>query len=180
MNGLIQLLNNCGVPQGVIIQATFYLVAVSTGFFALRVVSSRNVFHSAIFLALTLMGVACVFLYLDAEFLAFIQILVYVGAIVVLIIFAIMFTTKIHDRSIKQTNEQVLISVVVSLTLLYLFTTIIRRNPWQAGTPQAAVLSLSQLGTHLMTTYALAFEVISLILLAALIAALVIGKVKKE
>lgn len=180
MSGLIQLLNNFGLQQEFILKATFYSLAGLTCLFALFVVISRNVFHSAIFLALTLIGVAGVYLYLDAEFLAVIQVLIYVGAIITLFIFAIMLTTKIQDLAIRQTNSQVLISALAALTLLFLFINIINRNPWQAGVSLALPLDLSRLGKSLMTTYALPFEVISLILLAALVGAIVIGKVKKE
>lgn len=180
MSGLIQTLNNFGLPQEFIIKATFYCVASLTCLFALLVVISRNVFHSAIFLALTLMSVAAVYLYLDAEFLAAIQILIYVGAIITLFIFAIMLTSKIQDTAIRQTNRQVLISAAVASTLLFIFINIIDRNPWKTAVSSALPLDLSKLGKSLMSTYALPFEVVSLILLAALVGAIVIGKVKKE
>ena len=180
MNGLIQLLNNFGLPQALLLKAVFYFSAGLTIFFAIRVVTLRNVFHSAIFLALTLLGIACVYLYLDAEFLAIIQVLIYVGAIVTLFIFAIMLTAKIQDRAIRQVNKQGLLSAVVAVAFLYLFITIIRRNPWHASLTGAGVVSLGQLGKSLMTAYALPFEVISLVLLAALVGAIVIGRAKKQ
>lgn len=180
MSGLIQLLNNFGLPQEFIIKATFYSLASLTCLFALFVVTSRNVFHSAIFLALTLIGVAGVYLYLDAEFLAVIQVLIYVGAIITLFIFAIMLTSKIQDLAIRQTNQQVVISAMVALAMLFLFINIIKMNAWKITFLRPGPLSLIQLGKSLMSTYALPFEVISLILLAALVGAIVIGKVKKE
>lgn len=179
MSGLIQQLNNIGFSQDFILKAVFYTVAALTVFFAIRTVSSRNVFHSAIFLALTLIGVACVYLYLDAEFLAIIQILIYVGAIVTLIIFAVMLTTRIQDRAIRQTNQQVVLSAIIVLGFFLLFANIIRKNAWQAGCPSQETSSLAQLGNSLMTNYALPFEVISLVLLVALVGAIAIGKVKK-
>jgi NADH-quinone oxidoreductase subunit J len=179
MNGLIQQLNNIGLPQEFILKAVFYTIAGLTIFFAVRMVISRNIFHSAVFLALTLIGVACIYLYLDAEFLAIIQILIYVGAIVTLFIFAIMLTARIQDRAIKQVNQQVLISAAASLAFLCLFVTIIMRNPWHAARAKPETLSLEQLGRALMTAYVLPFEVISLVLLVALVGAIVIGKVRK-
>ena len=179
MSGLIQQLNNIAVGQEFIVKAVFYLIAGLTIFFSFRIVISSNVFHSAIFLALALIGIACIYLYLDAEFLAVIQILIYVGAIVTLFIFAIMLTARIQDRTIRQTNQQVLASIVVTSIFLCLFITLIRTMPWHAIVPKTEALSLAQLGRSLMTTYVLPFEVISLILLAALVGAIVIGKVKK-
>jgi len=179
MSGLIQQLNNTGLPQEFMLKAIFYIIAASTVFFAIRMVISPNVFHGAIFLALALIGIACIYLYLDAEFLAVIQILIYVGAIVTLFIFAIMLTASIQDRTIKQTNEQVLLSAIVAFVFLCFFVTIIRRNPWQAAASKAEGLALAQLGRLLMSAYVLPFEVISLILLAALVGAIVIGKARK-
>lgn len=168
------------MPQGFIINATFYSIAGLTCLFALLVVISRNVFHSAIFLALTLIGVAGVYLYLDAEFLAVIQVLIYVGAIITLFIFAIMLTAKIQDLAIRQTNQQALISATVAVAILFLFINIIKLNPWKISLSKSEPLSLAQLGEYLMSDYALPFEVISLILLAALVGAIVIGRVNKE
>ncbi len=181
MSGLIQQLNNIGIPQENIIKVTFYLIAAVTCFFALRIVISRNVFHRALFLALTLIGVACVYLYLGAEYLAVMQILIYVGAIVALFVFVIMLTTKIQNRAIRQLNSQVLISVVVTSALLCLLISIIRTSPWHKPVlPPAGLLNISQLGRSLALNYVLPFEVVSLILLAALVGAIAIGKAKKE
>ncbi len=184
MSGLIQTLNNIlhafGLPQEFIISASFYLIAALTVVFAFLVVTSKNIFHSAVFLALTLIGVAAVYLFLDAEFVAVVQILIYVGAVVTLFIFAIMLTTKISDKSIRQTNHQVLASCLVVLGLFFLLINIISSNPWRDGAETIKPLGLDQLGKSLMSTYLLPFEVISLILLAALVGAIVIGKVKRQ
>jgi len=186
VNGLIQTLNNLlndfGLYREFVIKASFYFIAALTCLFAFMVVRSRDIFHCAVFLAATLFGVACVYLFLNAEFLAAVQVLIYVGAIVTLFIFAIMLTTKIHDKAIKQTNRQALIGGALALVLLSSLIAIINRNPWKAGGPGAdrEFLGLGELGKSLMSTYALPFEVISLILLAALVGAIVIGRTYKE
>lgn len=180
MNGLIQQLNSIGLPEGNIIKAVFYFVAALTVFCALRIVISRNVFHSALFLALALIGVACVYLFLGAEFLAVMQILIYVGAIVALFVFVIMLTSKIHDRTLSQLNSQVLISAIVTAALLCLLIVIIRMNPWQKSVSEPAqVLNITQLSHSLTLNYVLPFEVVALILLAALVGAITIGRSKK-
>lgn len=181
MNGLIQLLNSIGISGSYLAQAVFYFLAASTCFFALRIVISRNVFHSAMFLALTLIGVACIYLYLGSEFLAVMQVLIYVGAIVALFVFVIMLTTNVSDRAIKPVNPQVLISAIVVLVLFCLLVAIISSYPWQKGlSEQAELLNLTDLSKSLALDYVLPFEVVALILLAALIGAIAIGKVKKE
>ncbi len=177
---LNNLLNNFGIPREFVIQASFYSIAALTCLFAILVVRCRNVFHSAIFLAATLIGVAGVYLFLNAEFLAIVQVLIYVGAIVTLFIFAIMLTAGIQDKSIRQTNRQTLVSGIIALAILVSFIKIIKMAHWQECAGQTAALSLAELGKSLMSVYVLPFEVISLILLAALVGAIVIGKVKKE
>lgn len=180
MNGLIQQLNSLGLAQGQIIRASFYMTSALIIFFALRIVTSRNILHSAVFLALTLSGIACIYLFLDAEFLAIVQILIYVGAIVTLFLFAIMLTAKIQDRAIRQVNQQVLISCMAALALFCFTIFIIKINPWFSCGQKEETLSLAQLGSSLMTNYALPFEVISLLLLASLVGVVVIGKLEKR
>jgi NADH-quinone oxidoreductase subunit J len=169
------------MPKDFIIMASFYFIAALTCLFAFMVVTSRDIFHCAVFLAATLFGVACVYLFLNAEFLAVVQVLIYVGAIVTLFIFAIMLTTKIHDKAIRQVNRQVLVGGAVALAFLYSLIAIINQDPWKAGAgADKGYLGLDELGRSLMSTYALPFEVISLILLAALVGAIVIGRTYKE
>ena len=180
MSGLIQQLGNLGLAQEAVIKAGFYTVCALTVYFALRMVTSRNIFHSAIFLAMTLLGVAAVFLYLDAEFLAIAQILIYVGAIVTLFVFVIMLTANIQDRSIRQVNQQVLISAISAAGFLFFIIKMIKCNFWQVKSPGTGVLSIKELGISLMTTYVLPFEIISLILIAVLVGAILIAKPGKK
>ena len=157
----------------------FYLIALSACVFASLTVISRDIFHSAIWLAMTLLSIAGIYFYLDAEFLGVIQILVYVGGIITLFIFAIKLTAKIGDITVRQANEQVLVSSIASLVLLYLLFNIIGSHPWAKLPPEAKAISLKELGRSLMTGYVLPFEFISLILLAAMVGAIVVGRVKK-
>ncbi|UCE68048.1 MAG: NADH-quinone oxidoreductase subunit J [Candidatus Zixiibacteriota bacterium] len=82
------------------------------------VVTLRNLFHSALFLVATFFFVAGIYLMLNAEFLAAVQILIYVGAVTILILFAIMLTHKIQSKSIRQVNEQVLPAIIIAGLLL--------------------------------------------------------------
>jgi len=129
---------------------------------------------------MTLFCIAGIYLFLNAEFLAAVQVLIYVGAIVTLFLFAIMLTAKIGDRSIRQTNRQVLVSMAVSAAILSLFAYIIIGSPWKkAAADGTSHPGIGELGKALMSVYALPFEAISLILLAALVGAIVIGKAGK-
>lgn len=178
--GLTQQLNNFGLPQEAVVRALFYLIAGLTVLFALCIVTSRNIFHSAIYLALALIGVAGVYLFLDAEFLAVAQVLIYVGAVVTLFLFAIMLTANIQGRAVRQTNGQILFSVISVVAFLFLFVKIIKKSHWQAASLAAQGPGIEQLGRSLMTTYLLPFEIISVILIAVLVGAIVIGRSEKK
>ncbi|MCJ7578138.1 MAG: NADH-quinone oxidoreductase subunit J, partial [candidate division Zixibacteria bacterium] len=102
-----------GVPE-----AIFYILAATIIGSAVMVVSLKNIFHSALFLVLCFFSVAGIYILLDAEFLAAVQILIYVGAITVLIIFAIMLTHKLYSAKIRQSNEQVIPGLIIVGTLL--------------------------------------------------------------
>lgn len=98
--------------------AVFYILGAGILIAALMVVTLRNVFHSALFLVATFFLVAGIYLTLNAEFLAAVQVLIYVGAVTILVLFAIMLTHKIQSRSIRQVNEQVLPAFIITGLLL--------------------------------------------------------------
>lgn len=154
----------------------FYLVACLIIIFSILTVTLKNIFHSALSLIVILFGVAAIFVYLEAEFLAIVQILIYVGAITTLIIFAIMLTTRISDKSLKQSNEQKLISFLIAFSMAIFLIFIFIQINGQVETTSFRSPPLGDIGKELLTIYALPFELISVILLAALIGAVVIGR----
>jgi NADH-quinone oxidoreductase subunit J len=143
---------------------------------AVMVVSLKNVFHSALFLVLTLFGVAGVYILLSAEFLAAVQVLIYVGAITILMIFAIMLTAKMYNAKIKQANEQVIPGIIIVAALLVATVFTLTRTAWKVSDQAAAVESAAGIGRLLMTKYVLPFEIVSVVLLTALIGAIVIAR----
>ena len=157
---------------------TIYSVGIGACVFALLTITSRDIFHSAVWLALSLMSIAGIYFYLNAEFLGVIQVLVYIGGIITLFVFAIKLTAKIGDVTIKQSNQQVFISGLATVVVLYILLKIVRSNPWAPLVP-AEPVTLKQLGNSLLTTYVLPFEFISLLLLGVMVGAIIIGKVKK-
>jgi NADH:ubiquinone oxidoreductase subunit 6 (subunit J) len=98
----------------------FYLLAAIIVVSGFMVVTLRNVFHSALALVLTFFMVAGIYLMLQAEFLAAVQVLIYVGAVTILILFAVMLTYQIQSKSIRQTNEQVIPAALISIIFLVL------------------------------------------------------------
>jgi NADH-quinone oxidoreductase subunit J len=154
----------------------FYLFSFLIIVSALAVVTMRNIFHCALFLILCLFSVAGIFVLLHAEFLAAVQVLIYVGAVSILIIFAIMLTSRLAGRDVPMTNEQVFLGGFLSLVLLFslvyaLKETIFRISP-EAPAPQSTL----RIGQLLMTDYVLPFELVSALLLAALIGAIIIAR----
>jgi NADH-quinone oxidoreductase subunit J len=113
---------------------------------------------------------------LDADFLAAVQVLIYVGAITILILFAIMFTAQIYNPALKQSNEQVIPAVLIVLTLLLATLLALSRTVWNIADKSPEGASVNSIGKSLLTVYVLPFEVVSVVLLVALIGAIILAK----
>lgn len=155
--------------------ASFYLLAGIALLGALGVVLARNLFRAALCLGLALLGVAGLYLYLAAEFLAVVQLLIYVGAILVLLIFGVMLTARIADPTIPQFNRQIVPATLVASGTAWVLLAALRKT---AGLPTrpTTFVPLADLGVGFVTTYVLPFEVLSLILVAALVGAVVVAR----
>ena len=151
--------------------AAFWAFAVVLVGSALAVVLSKNLFHSVLWLALALTGTAGVFLLLDAEFLAAVQILLYAGGVVTVVVFAIVVTERLVGTRLSQTNRHVVRGAVVAALVAGLVVTWIRRAP-DMPRPDFAVPDVTRaIGSTLLTTHRLPFELLALILLVSLIGA---------
>jgi len=153
----------------VIFSALALLILIS----AFWVVTLRNLFRAALSLGLVLIGVAAVFILLEAEFLAFVQILVYVGAILTLVVFAIMLTAKLQTPSSAPVFRHRLPAAAASLGFFALLTSVTSSLP--ALAPAQEGVTLASLGQQLVTTLVLPFEVISLVFVAAMVGAIVLA-----
>jgi NADH-quinone oxidoreductase subunit J len=158
------------------LQFVFIVLSIITLGAALAVVTSKNLFHSALFLILSFVGVAGLYVLLEAGFLAAVQILVYVGAISILIIFAIMLTRRLMTRDLVQRNTQWGISALVALLLFAVLGFVLLRVNWPVVEAAVPGESISILGQKLMSTYALPFEVASVLLLVALVGSIIIAR----
>ena len=154
----------------------FWLIAVLTIASAAMVVLNNQLLYSAIALLFTLFGVAGLYIYLWADFIAGVQLLVYIGGINVLIIFGIMLTNRISSIRLSQTNIQQGVGGVVSFWLLILISMVITKTPWYQTTSAEPSSTVREVGTLLMTKYILPFEAISLLLLGALIGAALLSR----
>ena len=144
--------------------------------FAVLAVSLRHIFYCALALIGLIFCTSAVFVLLGADFLAVVQILVYVGAIVVLFLFSIVLTERIASRSIKQTNEQKVISAIVGIIVLGVVGYIAVREHWPTVPFGEMKPTVGAIGKDLLTTYLEPFEVASVLLLAALVGAVVLGR----
>ena len=160
-------------------RAAFYLLAAVTLAGALGVTLTRNLFHSALWLAVTLLGVAGLYLYLGAEFLAVVQVLIYVGAILVLLLFRVMLTARIADPAVPALNRHALLAALVALGTGWALRLAVRQAAALPAGPVAPV-PLETLGRGLVTTYVLPFEVLSLILIGALVGPVVIARPERR
>lgn len=154
--------------------AIFFAVSFVTLASAVLVISSKEIFHSALYLAVMFLSIAGLFVMLGAEFIAAVQILVYAGAVIVLMLFAIMLTKgKDEKEKIKIPLFRGFVSLLFLLVLILYIT---RINWWNYTPKEAPVGSVTAIGMLLFREYVLPFEVISLILLAAIIGALFLAK----
>ena len=156
--------------------AVFYILAGIIISSAVMVVTVKNIFHSALFLVLCFFSVAGIYILLHAEFIAAVQVLIYVGAITILMIFAIMLTSQIYSPSIRQSNEQVVPAILIVGALLIVTLVILVNTTWKVKTALVTEQSIVTIGKALLTTYVLPFEVVSIVLLVALIGAIIIAK----
>jgi NADH-quinone oxidoreductase subunit J len=163
----------------------FYIIAFFMIISAIAVATLKNIFHAAIFLVLTLFFVACMYILLSAEFIAAVQVLIYVGAISILMIFAVMLTAQLTNYKIKQSNEQSLPALLICVCFVAIVIFGIAVNNKLGGFPLAPSAEIQgsntvAIGNLLMKDFLLPFEVVSVLLLAALIGAIVIAKRDKK
>ncbi len=149
-------------------------IILVTGF---MVVSLKNIFHCAIALVLCLSGVAGIFVLLGAEFLAGAQVLIYVGAVAILMIFGVMLTSNLAGKKIIATTSNAMVAFFA--TVLFgggTIVTIFMTDVWRYSSESLPIDNVMFIGKLLMTEFMLPFEVVSVLLLAAMIGAIVLAR----
>ncbi len=160
-------------------EITFWFIAVLTIVSAVMVVYSKKLLNSAIALLFTLFGVAGLYVFLWADFLAAVQVVVYIGGILILIIFGIMLTNRITTVHISHSSIQRGYGGMVVVGLMGFLGWMIVRTPWlqkQALEPEQTVATIGRL---LLTDYLMPFEVTSVLLLGALIGAATLSRAEE-
>ena len=149
----------------------FWSLAVVLVGSALAVVLSKNLFHSVLWLALALTGTAGVFLLLEAEFLAAVQLLLYAGGIVTIVVFAIVVTERLVGERITQTNRRITAGAITSLALIALVVNAILRQPLPATRELLTTDLTRTIGESVLTRFVLPFELLGVLMLAAMLGA---------
>ena len=147
---------------------------------ALGIVITRNVIHGALLLVLTLLSLAAIFILFGAEFLAVVQILVYAGGIVVLMVFGIMLTKRGDDQEIRSGSRLVIPTLIVGGVGLYFLLQVLTGLSLDSPEATVAQTQVEQVGVQLMTANLVAFELIAYLLLVVLVGAAYLAKRKAK
>ena len=155
-------------------QIVFYTFAALMIVSAMMVVYGKNLIYSAFALLATFFGVAVLYVLLGADFLAGAQLLIYVGGILILLLFGVMLTYRIYNMDLKTETFQVIPGAVVSLTVFGLLLAVIYQTPWKESGISVEGPTTEHIGRLFLTEYILPFEAASVLLLVALIGAAMI------
>ena len=158
------------------VDLVFWIIVGITIASAVMVVQSKQLLYSAIALLFTFVGVTGLYIFLWADFIAAVQVVVYVGGILVLIVFGIMLTNKITSVNISHTSVQRGIGATVVLGILVGIGFMIIKTPWYQVAATEPAQTTETIGRLLMMDYLLPFEVASLLLLGALIGATTLSR----
>jgi len=158
----------------------FWMMAAYTLFAAYFVVTARNLFRCAVGLAAVLIGIAGLYLLMEAQFLSAVQIAVYVGGVVVLVVFAVLMVEDVTQKEfLRSSLSRCLVAAVVAELLLALIGGTMLSQGFGPDRPTPAAAQVREIGHALLSTkpggFVLPFEVISLVLIAALVGAVTVA-----
>jgi NADH-quinone oxidoreductase subunit J len=158
----------------------FYVFGAITVLSAAVVVLARSLIYCAFALLFTFFGVAGLYVLLGADFLAATQLLIYVGGILVLLLFGVMLTHKLYDLDLRSEVTQFPAGIIVAAGLFAILTATALRTRWATGAGRLPNATTAEIGQLFMTQYLLPFEAASILLLVALMGAAMIVRRKKD
>ncbi len=168
------------MEQSLTAEIVFYFFAAITVLSAGIVVFSRSLIYSAFGLLFTFFGVAALYVYLGADFLAATQMVIYVGGILVLLLFGVMLTHKLYDLNLKTETFQFIPALLVMLAVFLTLISVLLKTRWYNGPLKAPAPTTAAIGELFMKDYILPFEIASIFLLIALIGAALIVRRRAE
>ncbi|MEQ9298190.1 MAG: NADH-quinone oxidoreductase subunit J [Cyclobacteriaceae bacterium] len=139
-------------------------------------VLTKNLFYAAITLMMTFLAVAAIYILYGAEFVAISQIVVYVGGVLVLLIFGILLTQRVQGYKVEVSSYRIIPGALISGAFFYLLVNVIHNLPSHSGTSTISGNTIEQIGINLVTENILVFEAVAILLLVALIGAATIAK----
>lgn len=158
----------------------FYIFAAMSAFSAMGVVVSRNIVRTAVCLLFTLVGVAGLYFLLNAEFLAAVQLVVYAGGTLILIIFGVMLTSKSPFSRFEPKLVEVVIALSINLVLLIALIMGIRNTQFAKNELSTSYYPVDKLGQALLGDFLVPFEIVSVLLLAVMIGAAYLAKGRRR
>ncbi len=158
----------------------FWLFAIVTVGSAGVVVLARSLIYSAFALLFTFFGVAGLYVLLGADFLAAVQLLVYVGGILVLLLFGVMLTHKLYDLDLRSEVTQFLPAALVAVVLFVILSVTAVKTQWATAAPRPPASTTESIGQLFMSQFLLPFEAASILLLVALMGAAMIVRRRKD
>jgi len=162
------------MDSALVSQIIWYFFAILTVGSAAVVVFSRSMIYSAFSLLFTFFGVAALYAFLGADFLAATQVVIYVGGILILLLFGVMLTHKLYDLDLRTESYQFFPGLLVVAAVFLTLAGVILRTEWYRGPERAVAPTTREIGKLFMRDYILPFEVASIFLLVALIGAAMI------
>jgi NADH:ubiquinone oxidoreductase subunit 6 (subunit J) len=165
---------------GTVSTVLFYVFAILTGGSALCVVLSRNIVRTAVALLFTLAGVAGLYFLLSAEFLAAVQLVVYAGGTLILIIFGVMLTSKSQFAKFEPKLGEVIVAMSVGVIMLFVLILGIFHTKFAGNALSMDEYPVAKLGQVLLGDYLVPFEIISVLLLVVMIGAAYLAKGRKR
>ncbi|MDP2211240.1 MAG: NADH-quinone oxidoreductase subunit J [Candidatus Aquicultor sp.] len=160
----------------IISHVIFFALAILAVSSAVLVVTGRNLFHAAMFLGLYLLSIAGYYFLLKADLVGMMQVFVYVGGVVVVLLFGIMLTAQLTNVRLTSALEQRWVTIVSLVSLVGLLVFVAKDTVFKVSQLSPVEDTTSFIGKMFMTDYILPFEVISVLLLAALIGAVIIAR----
>ncbi len=157
-------------------QIIFFIFTILVLGGGIGVITTKNIYYAALFFSASLSGMAGYFVLLNAGFLAAVQIVVYVGAIAVLILFAIMLSRHVMTMNEQQTNRQTWLAAITSSLLFVALLAIFRQINWPLSSAMPTGDALMLLGLSFLGSYVIPFEVVSVLLLVSLIGAIILAR----
>jgi len=158
----------------------FLFIALATIVSAGLVAFSNKLIHSAFALLAALVGFAAFYVFLSADFLAVTQVVIYVGGILILILFGVMMTHRIYDTTLKTIHNPLILSILSGTAVAVVLALIIFRSPWAPVINKSFAPTTNAIGAEILTNYLLPFELISVLLLGVLIGAVFLARTEEH